>query len=243
MTVTKNEADEGTVPAKDLLADGLVKLDATIEGSLVFVLGFLATWWRLCLAPGTVLRPSVERRAIPFTRPLTFMVLSVVSGSVAVRVLVRAFIRDGGVEQLKVAQELAAAYASMSFFGTLLEALPVTVGVLGATRWAVARLECPAGVRKTITDTLCYGVGLQFTLLFVASVLTIATPEASSRAVDYLAWAYIAYIFVVPSVLMYAYTRSLTNRRLALVSGAVAISTLVLALGMALSLLPLALPG
>jgi uncharacterized membrane protein len=224
----------------DVLADTLLKLERTIEGSLVFVLGFLTTWWRLCLTPRVVLTSPGNRRGVPFTRPLTFMVLSVVGGSVAVRVLVDAFIRTNRVEHLQVAQDLAAAYARMTFVGTLLEALPVTVGVLGATQAAVAWLKYDAHVRRSITETLCYGVGLQFSLLFLFSLVTIATP--ASPALEDLAWIGLLYVVLAPSVLMYAYARTVGIRTAVLVMGTLLMSTAVLAVGMALSLLPLALP-
>ena len=59
----------------DLLNETLTKLEATIEGSLVFFVGFLRTFTRLLFTPLAVRQLLTRPPRLAPTRPLTFMVL------------------------------------------------------------------------------------------------------------------------------------------------------------------------
>ena len=240
----------------DLFADTLLKVEATIEGSLAFIVDFMRTFSRLLLvpqrAPELFQTRGPRRRVI---RPLTFMVVSVIAGGFALRALVEARLlqdlQDDGttLDIGTLATKVSEAYSSISFLQMVAEALPMTILALVGGRFIASRLALDRVNQRRVVDMLSYSVGLQFSLVFVASMLAmvplaVSPPPGKEWIAGAIGWVFVMFVVGEPALLMSGYiTKVRTASRRTIIAAVVAAFTLsnaIVVTGVLLSVVRLA---
>jgi hypothetical protein len=226
---------------KDLFAETLEKIEATIEGSRTFLVCFLATAIQLTARPHRVQQLASDAATDPPTRtkPLTFMVVSVVGGSVALQTILQSLIRELGdpdqkLEVTRLATEVFRAYATLSFGQVIVEALPITVLALLMTSWLLPLVRIEAAKQQLLSDVVSYSIGLQFSLILIASVISMPMMTLGhSHVVEIVAgivgWLVVLYVMLVPAIILSVPLRSLSKlsrtRKVIVVIGGVLISS------------------
>lgn len=205
---------------KDLFLESLETIEATISGSRTFLLGFLRTAVYLAAMPHRVERFIAEssgpgRR----TKPLTFMVVSVVGGSVALQTILKTLIRelqdpDNTLAVTTLAKEVLEAYAALTFGQVILEALPITVLALLMTNWLVPEAKDEDELDDLLTEAVSYSIGLQFILILLASVVSMPLMLlGDKRPVEIggaiAGWLFFVYVMVVPAIIIATRLRAL----------------------------------
>jgi hypothetical protein len=235
-----NTLSQSQTEQNDLFAETLLKIEATIEGSRAFLVAFLRTAAHLVLLPLRV-QTLLDQSADPLlrTRPLTFMVVSVVGGSVALQTILGSLIRelvdrDRALEVPRLATEVFQAYAALSFGQVIVEALPITVLALLMTSWLFPLVKVQRGLERTLGDVVSYSIGLQFSLILLASLAAMllmpfgASPSVQAAA-GAVGWIFVIYVLVVPALILLVSLHALDGlspvRRWAIVSVGLLISS------------------
>lgn len=231
---------------KDLFAETLSTIEATIRGSREFLVCFFITAWNLALRPHRVERLITDAAKSPLrrTKPLTFMVVAVVGGSVALQTILQGLIRelgapDGRLEVTRLATDVFRAYATLSLGQVIVEALPITVLALLMTSWLFPLARVDDARQRLLSEAVSYSIGLQFSLILMASLISMpmmtfgnaSTVEAVAGVVG---WLFVVYVMVVPAIILSAPLRSFLKlsraRRFAVVTVGVLISSGLVAL-------------
>lgn len=238
--MANNTVTQSPTGQNDLFAETLLKIEATIEGSRTFLLAFLRTAAHLVLLPLRV-QSFLDQSADPRlrTRPLTFMVVSVVGGSVALQTILGGLIReladsDRTLEMPKLATEIFQAYAALSFGQVIVEALPITVLALLMTSWLFPLAKVESKLERMLGEVVSYSIGLQFSLILLASVIAMLLmpfgdmPRLQAAA-GAIGWLFVLYVMLVPALILFVSLHALDQlspvRKWAIVSVGLLISS------------------
>jgi hypothetical protein len=205
---------------KDLFAESLETIEATISGSRTFLLGFLRTAVYLAAMPHHVERFIADStRPGRRTKPLTFMVVAVVGGSVALQTILKTLISelrdpDNTLQVTKLAKEVFEAYGALTFGQVILEALPITVLALLMTNWLVPLARLEEGLDDRFTEAVSYSIGLQFILILLASLISMPLMLVGDKPAVQIGgaiagWIFVVYTLAVPGIIIGMRLRSL----------------------------------
>src|SRR5262245_52430493 len=150
---------------------------------------------------------------------------------------------------MTLAGKVNEAYRSLSLVEMVVEALPITVLCLVLTKWSYSRVNVVPNLRRQVRDVVSYSVGLQFSLIFTASIVAMIMPavnlsHSTEVAVGVLGWLFVFFVLMMPAIVMASFIGSAAatkfRQRLLIVGIALFISSGLVLTGVILSLLKIA---